>query len=207
MQFSVYVFQLCHPMGLKFCTEKELTEGYGEPSFHSFLITKEDGARTYGAALTFYERVDAGEICAAMQTLQAMHMAELANAQSRTLYSHLGPDPVASSPSSGSPRRAVRPGSVSCGRVYDMRTDVLYCTKTLCVLTPLPLISMFHQYLKTLYGTIMSNTEPELPMDSYIYNMIFEVPLPPPGRSLKFTTIGGKSIVCQRPSKYTSLLF
>ena len=201
-------------MGLKFCTEREMAEGYGEPSFHSFLITKEDGARMYGAVLTFYERVDSPEICAAMQTLQAMHMAELANAQSRTLYSHLGVDPVLDQSGgggggigedgrkTGSPvRRAIRPGSVSCGRVYDMRNDGLYCTKTMCILTPLPLISMFHQYLRTLHAAVMSDSTPELPMDSFVYNIIFEVPLPPPGRSLKFTTVGGKTIVCQRPSK------
>uniref|UniRef100_A0A8C4SMB8 DENN domain containing 5A n=1 Tax=Erpetoichthys calabaricus TaxID=27687 RepID=A0A8C4SMB8_ERPCA len=44
--------------------------------FHSFIITREDGSRTYGFSLTFYEEVTSKQICSAMQTLYHMHNAE-----------------------------------------------------------------------------------------------------------------------------------
>jgi len=62
------LIQLSHPRGLGFRTQKD--GGPREPRFHSFVITREDGSRSYGAALVFYERVDDEKICLAMQTLQ-----------------------------------------------------------------------------------------------------------------------------------------
>lgn len=60
--------QLCLPSGLKFRTQKHsVTQA---PTFHSFLITREDGKRCYGFSLTFYEEVRNRDICSAMQTLQ-----------------------------------------------------------------------------------------------------------------------------------------
>ncbi len=55
--------QLSHPKGLRFQTQK----GKREPHFHSYITTREDGSRSYGAALTFYESVDAPQIISAMQ--------------------------------------------------------------------------------------------------------------------------------------------
>lgn len=63
-----FVFQLCLPNGLKFRTQKHSVTQ--TPSFHSFLITKEDGRRCYGFSLVFYEEVRNRDICNAMQTLQ-----------------------------------------------------------------------------------------------------------------------------------------
>ena len=137
-----------------------------------------------------------------MQMLQAMHIAELSNAQSRTLYSHLG-DPV----HQRSPKLAKRPGSLSCGRMYDMRQDVLYCTRTIAVISPLPLIATFERLLRALHrlavaeGGAGGDGGEILPLESYVYNIIYKVPLPPPGRSLKLTIPGGVNIVCQRPSE------
>ena len=64
--------QLCMPKGLSFRTQADNKE----PQFHSFIITREDGSRTYGFVLTFYEEVTSKQICTAMQTLYQMHNAE-----------------------------------------------------------------------------------------------------------------------------------
>ncbi|CDQ82167.1 unnamed protein product [Oncorhynchus mykiss] len=66
------VGMLCMPKGLAFRTQADTRE----PQFHSFIITREDGSRTYGFALTFYEEVTSKQICSAMQTLYHMHNAE-----------------------------------------------------------------------------------------------------------------------------------
>lgn len=66
-----FAFQLCLPNGLKFRTQKHtITQ---TPTFHSFLITKEDGRRCYGFSLVFYEEVRNRDICNAMQTLQVCY--------------------------------------------------------------------------------------------------------------------------------------
>ena len=50
--------------------------GKPDPSFHSFLLTREDGSRVYGCALTFFEKVENENICAAMLTLSNMYDTE-----------------------------------------------------------------------------------------------------------------------------------
>ncbi|XP_030856696.1 DENN domain-containing protein 5B isoform X7 [Gorilla gorilla gorilla] len=47
------VNMLCMPKGLSFRTQMDNKD----PQFHSFIITREDGSRTYGFVLTFYEEV------------------------------------------------------------------------------------------------------------------------------------------------------
>ena len=47
-----------------------------DPSFHSFLLTREDGSRVYGCAFTFFEQVENDNICAAMLTLSNMFETE-----------------------------------------------------------------------------------------------------------------------------------
>ena len=67
-----FTFQLCHPRGLSFRTQK-----YGGPrdaQFHTFIITRADGSQVYGASLVFDEKIDDEEICLAMQTLQARNI-------------------------------------------------------------------------------------------------------------------------------------
>lgn len=75
-----FLLQLCLPSGLRFRTQKHSVE----PTFHSFVLTKEDGHRTYGFSLLFYEECRNRKICAAMQTLQAMFITELSSGQNGT---------------------------------------------------------------------------------------------------------------------------
>uniref|UniRef100_A0AAY4AZX3 DENN domain-containing protein 5B n=1 Tax=Denticeps clupeoides TaxID=299321 RepID=A0AAY4AZX3_9TELE len=160
------VSMLCMPKGLTFCTQRDRRD----PWFHSFLITREDGSRTYGFVLTFYEEVTSPQICSAMQTLQQMHHAE-----------H---------------------GRGSCGdcagTLYDASRDTLYVSKALCLITPMPFMHACRRFLTQLHRAIASPQAPPLPLESYIHNVLYEVPHPPPGRSLKFHGVY-EPIVCQRP--------
>jgi hypothetical protein len=187
-----FLFQLCHPKGLTFKTQKD----HHPATFHSFIITKEDGSRNYGAVLTFYEKVEDMQICSAMQTLQAMHMAELSNAQSRTLYSHLS-----TSVYNRSPQLSRKLDSKLTEKVYDMRKDSLYVTKCIGIISYLPLISVLEQFLRIVYETVISVTNPSIPVESFIYNIIYEVPMPQTGQSIKFN-IANQWLVSQRPGKY-----
>uniref|UniRef100_A0AAQ4PP90 DENN domain containing 5A n=1 Tax=Gasterosteus aculeatus aculeatus TaxID=481459 RepID=A0AAQ4PP90_GASAC len=102
------VGMLCMPKGLAFRTQVDPRE----PQFHSFIITREDGSRTYGFALTFFEEVTSKQICSAMQTLYHMHNAE----QYDILHTPTSPPRFNS---------------------YDISRDTLYVSKCICLITPM----------------------------------------------------------------------
>jgi hypothetical protein len=57
----------------------------------------------------------------------------------------------------------------------------LYGSKALCLLMPLPFLQAARNFLSQLYQAVMSPAAPPLPLESYIHNVLYEVPLPPPG--------------------------
>uniref|UniRef100_A0A8C6PGL6 DENN/MADD domain containing 5B n=1 Tax=Nothobranchius furzeri TaxID=105023 RepID=A0A8C6PGL6_NOTFU len=169
------VNMLCMPRGLSFCTQADRLD----PHFHSFTITSDDGTRSYGFVHTFYEEVTSPQIITAMQTLYQMHH-------------------VDSLEESDAESLARVPGCLGCVGSFDAARDTLYVSKALCLITPLPFLQASRQFLAQLHQAVTSQTAPPLPLESYIYNILYEVPLPPPGRSLRFHGVHGP-IVCQRP--------
>ncbi|KAJ8332117.1 hypothetical protein SKAU_G00429020 [Synaphobranchus kaupii] len=192
------VNMLCMPKGLSFRTQVDERE----PQFHSFLITREDGSRTYGFVHTFYEEVTSRQICSAMQTLHQMHQAEQSpstTTSSTTSSSSSSMDSLASSldEAEAGPLPA---GTAAAGRSgsYDASRDTLYVSKALCLITPMPFMHACRRFLAQLHRAVAGPRPPPLPLESYIHNLLYEVPLPPPGRSLKFHGVY-EPIVCQRP--------
>uniref|UniRef100_A0A8C7TV07 DENN/MADD domain containing 5B n=1 Tax=Oncorhynchus mykiss TaxID=8022 RepID=A0A8C7TV07_ONCMY len=189
------VNMLCMPKGLSFRTQADSRE----PQFHSFLITREDGSRTYGFVHTFYEEVTSPQICSAMQTLYQMHQAEnpssatpsSSSSSSSSMDSLASSLDEADSPSSSSCR------SAACGG-YDASRDTLYVSKALCLITPMPFMHACRRFLSQVHRAVTASLPPPLPLESYVHNILYEVPLPPPGRSLKFHGVY-EPIVCQRP--------
>ncbi|KAM4675657.1 DENN domain-containing protein 5B isoform 2-T2 [Discoglossus pictus] len=183
------VNMLCMPKGLSFRTQADDRD----PQFHSFIITREDGSRTYGFVLTFYEEVTSKQICTAMQTLYQMHNAE----QSSSVYasSSCSMDSLASSVDEGDATSLTKMQRYNS---YDISKDTLYVSKCICLITPLPFMQACKKFLTQLYRAVTSQQPPPLPLESYIHNILYEVPLPPLGRSLKFYGVY-EPIVCQRP--------
>uniref|UniRef100_G3Q6L4 DENN/MADD domain containing 5B n=1 Tax=Gasterosteus aculeatus aculeatus TaxID=481459 RepID=G3Q6L4_GASAC len=187
------VNMLCMPKGLSFRTQADQRD----PQFHSFIITKEDGSRTYGFVHTFYEEVTSPQICSAMQTLHLMHNAQSAtanNPSSASSSSSSSMDSLASSLDEAEPptSSSQRAGS------YDSSRDTLYVSKAMCLITPMPFMHACRRFLLQLHRAVTSATAPPLPLESYVHNILYEVPLPAPGRSLKFHGVY-EPIVCQRP--------
>ncbi|XP_040599607.1 DENN domain-containing protein 5B isoform X1 [Mesocricetus auratus] len=183
------VNMLCMPKGLSFRTQADSKE----PQFHSFIITREDGSRTYGFVLTFYEEVTSKQICTAMQTLYQMHNAE----QYSSVYasSSCSMDSLASSIDEGDATSLLK---LQRYNSYDINRDTLYVSKSICLITPLPFMQACKKFLFQLYKAVTSQQPPPLPLESYIHNILYEVPLPPPGRSLKFYGVY-EPVICQRP--------
>ncbi|KAH0617045.1 hypothetical protein JD844_028638 [Phrynosoma platyrhinos] len=193
---SVYR-SLCMPKGLSFRTQTDNRD----PQFHSFIITREDGSRTYGFVLTFYEEVTSKQICTAMQTLYQMHNAEQCN--SVCASSSCSMDSLASSLDEGDSTSLAK--MQRCNS-YDINRDTLYVSKCICLIAPLPFMQACKKFLIQLYKAVTSQQPPPLPLESYIHNILYEVPLPPPGRSLKFYGVY-EPIVCQRPGPNELPLF
>eukprot|EP00061_Rhincodon_typus_P013210 g39438.t1 len=177
------------PKGLSFRTQSESRD----PQFHSFLITREDGSRTYGFVLTFYEEVTCKQICSAMQTLYQMHNVE----QYSSVYasSSCSMDSLASSIDDGDSTSLAK---LQRYNSYDISRDTLFVSKCICLITPLPFMQASRKFLLQLHKAVTSQQPPPLPLESYIHNILYEVPLPPPGRSLKFSGVYGP-VICQRP--------
>uniref|UniRef100_A0A7N8WLC6 DENN domain-containing protein 5B-like n=1 Tax=Mastacembelus armatus TaxID=205130 RepID=A0A7N8WLC6_9TELE len=175
------VNMLCMPRGLSFHTQANSLD----PQFHSFTISFDDGTRSYGFVHTFYEEVTSAQIITAMQTLYQMH--------------HVDMDSLVSSlDESDAESLAGVSGCLGCTGSFDPARDTLYVSKAICLLTPLPFLQASRRFLSQLHQAVTSHTAPPLPLESYIHNILYEVPLPPPGRSLRFHGVQGP-IVCQRP--------
>ncbi|XP_058511728.1 DENN domain-containing protein 5B isoform X2 [Ochotona princeps] len=183
------VNMLCMPKGLSFRTQVDSKD----PQFHSFIITREDGSRTYGFVLTFYEEVTSKQICTAMQTLYQMHNAE--HPSSVHASSSCSMDSLASSIDDGDTTSLLK---LQRYNSYDINRDTLYVSKSICLITPLPFMQACKKFLLQLYQAVTSQQPPPLPLESYIHNILYEVPLPPPGRSLKFYGVY-EPVICQRP--------
>uniref|UniRef100_A0A8C5DWC9 DENN domain-containing protein 5B-like n=1 Tax=Gouania willdenowi TaxID=441366 RepID=A0A8C5DWC9_GOUWI len=175
------VNMLCMPRGLSFRTQADERH----PQFHSFTIAFDDGTRSYGFVHTFYEEVTSPPIITAMQTLCKMHHVDM-----DSLMSSLDESDIES--------LAGASGCLGCVGSFDSSRDTLYVSKALCLITPLPFLQASRQFLAQLHQSVTSQTAPPLPLESYIHNILYEVPLPPPGKSLKFHGVQGP-IVCQRP--------
>ncbi|XP_049573936.1 DENN domain-containing protein 5A isoform X3 [Syngnathus scovelli] len=194
------VGMLCMPKGLAFRTQVDSRE----PHFHSFIITREDGSRTYGFALTFFEEVTSKQICSAMQTLYHMHNAEQYDIL-HTPTSPRGPEEQRLHP------RPILHAAPAISRLqrfnsYDISRDTLFVSKCICLITPMAFAQACQKVLQQLYQAVSAPHPPPLPLESYVFNILYEVPLPPSGRSLKFSGVYGP-VVCQRPSTSELPLF
>ncbi|KAK0086189.1 hypothetical protein PV325_003612 [Microctonus aethiopoides] len=176
------VCMLCLPSGLRFRTQKHSVE----PSFHSFVLTKEDGRRTYGFSLVFYEECRNRKICAAMQTLQAMFITELSSGQN-------GTPPAPRRGQDGHSTRSLprhfklsahSPGAALA--YYDSTKDKLFVTKSISLLCQQPYLHAARAFLTNLYKCVPRHPGPGLSLESYVYNLLYNVPVPLPGKSLKF---------------------
>lgn len=163
------------PQGLKFRTQKHDTT----PRFHSFATTRDDGKRCYGFSLVFYEETKNENICGAMQTLQQMYITELSSSQgslrrqdsSRSLPRHfrLGDDDNNSSAAS----------------FYDLQKDTLFVTKSVTLVCQFPYSHVAEVFLTNLYQCLPRTPGARLSLESYIYNILYDVKVPDYGKSIR----------------------
>uniref|UniRef100_A0A8C7SX52 UDENN domain-containing protein n=1 Tax=Oncorhynchus mykiss TaxID=8022 RepID=A0A8C7SX52_ONCMY len=199
------VNMLCMPRGLSFRSQTDSRDSH----FHSFTVARDDGTHSYGFVHMYYEEVTSAQITAAMQTLHQMHHVEHHSTSSSSHSTSSASSPstssmdslVSSLDESDAASLAERPLLACLGCTvgsFQPARDTLYVSKALCLLTPLPFLLAARHFLSQLHQAVTSHAAPPLPLESYIHNILYEVPAPPPGRSLRFHGVQGP-IVCQQP--------
>ena len=154
--------------------------------FHSFLQTREDGTKIYGFVLTFFEEIRNKQLLLAMDTLFKMFDTEL-----------LAKHTTGSEIKDKRKRRRVQRGR----SVYSFNKEVepLYASKCMTLIMKQPFISLAFQLLENILDIGLNESSHNLTVESYIYNALYEIPCPPPGRSLKYVSTNGDPIILPKP--------
>ena len=154
--FGIYLVLSCYQQCMP--DGLKLTKNlYPRPKFHAMVITRENGSHVYGSVLTFYEPVNNQTSLDSLIALQ--------NEYESNCRFGISPDE---------------------SLIFDATSDELFASSSLCLVTTLPVIAPLRAYLDQLYSATMEGEPTPLPLESYLYNLLYEVCLPSPGRTLSF---------------------
>ncbi|XP_058837944.1 DENN domain-containing protein 5B isoform X3 [Topomyia yanbarensis] len=175
------ICMLSLPQGLRFRTQKHNIE----PRFHAFATTREDGKRCYGFSLVFYEEVRNRQICSAMHTLQSMFITEISSSQQPppATLRRVKENPVSRSLPRHFKIAAQAPASALS--YYDITKDKLFVAKSLSLVCQVPYAHVAELFLKNLFKCLPRHPGSRLSLESYVYNILYEVSTPPPGKSIR----------------------
>ncbi|XP_076274103.1 DENN domain containing pinstripe isoform X1 [Rhynchophorus ferrugineus] len=178
------VCMLALPSGLRFRTQKHsVTQA---PTFHSFLITREDGKRFYGFSLIFYEEVRNRDICTAMQTLQAMYITELSSgSKNRPVQQIQNQGPHSRSLPRHFKLNTQNPNGAAL-TYYDIIKDKLFVSKSIGIICRIAYVQAAKTFLENLYRCAprKSTSINCLTLESYVFNLLYEIELPVSGKSI-----------------------
>ncbi len=112
-----------------------------------------------------------------MQTLQSMYITELSSSQgslrrseSRSLPRHF---------------RLSEDDASSASSFYDMTKDTLYVTKSITLICQFPYGHVCEIFLTNLYKCLPRAPGARLSLESYVYNMLYDVKVPDYGKSIR----------------------
>lgn len=199
------ICMLSLPQGLRFRTQKHCLE----PKFHSFATTREDGKRCHGFSLIFYEEVRNTNICNAIHTLQAMFITELSNGQSIPNFPRVKENSVSRSLPRHFKLAAQSPSSTRS--YFDLTKDKLFVAKSISLVCQIAYAYAAEMFLVNLYKCLPRQPGPGLSLESYVYNILYEVTLPEPGRSIRIYLppvephLKPEAVILQRPALLNEL--
>ncbi|XP_039253169.2 DENN domain-containing protein 5B-like [Styela clava] len=154
------LMQLCHPGGISVRMGEPENN---EPVYHSFLSTRDDGFRTYGHVLTYFEAITDGTVI-----------------------------------------EKIRNSIQNADDASQKDNEKIYAQKCICLSSRHSYINTAEKLLRMLYKIFVTEKRElkgtNLPIDSYIYNLLFEMPIPSMGNSLALKWNSEKPIIVQHPS-------
>uniref|UniRef100_A0A8R1TK21 DENN domain-containing protein 5A n=1 Tax=Onchocerca volvulus TaxID=6282 RepID=A0A8R1TK21_ONCVO len=191
--FPSEIVSLCMPKGLKFHTQNDVPS----PAVHTFANIREDGSRVNGCALIYHEEVKDARLCEYMSQLHTEHVRVLTARDKASGRAHVPPGTI--SGGTHTLPRGNRKNRAKRTSYYDSSNCRLYMTKCICLISRIPFVSAGEHLLTALHSLFTSEAQPPpLPLESYIYWILNEVPLPAPGSTLKIC-LDHIDIVLQRP--------
>lgn len=128
-----------------------------QKNLHTFCITKEDGSRMYGTVLTYHELTTDLKVVNSFEAFQSKYL------EKRRTQLHSNQD-----------------------YNFSINEDRLYAPKCLCFVTSEPIFQPMKAYLEQLFAMTVGRVHSELPVECYLHNLLYEVCLPEPGKSLRF---------------------
>ena len=154
--------------------------------FHSFLQTRENGTKIYGFVLTFFEKVKNENIIIAMDTLFKMFDTEL------TLVSQTDQKQTYTN----KPYRENRLSSIYS---FQKDNEQLFVSKSICIIMKKPFVRLARHCLENILHVGLNEEQSSLYVESYIYNVLYEIPAPPPGRTMRYISLNGDPIIIHNP--------
>lgn len=154
------------------------------PATHPFLITRLDGTRYYGVALTFFEQLNNDD-----------------GISSESSSSSPSPSP-SPSPAITSLNCLIENYNRTCRNPRRSTSLLVYASKAICLIGPQAHYSTFKRILELLYRMTIEHDLLGLPFEAHLYNILHELYIPSPTLShsvLKFN-VGERQLTVWQPS-------
>jgi hypothetical protein len=144
------------------------------PTTHPFLITRLDGTRYYGVALTFFEQI---------------------NNDDGTFSDNLSSTAIISL------NRLIENYNRTC-RHQRRSSSLLYASKAICLIGSLAHYSTFKRILELLYRMTIEHDLLGLPFEAHLYNILHELHIPSPSlsHSVLKLNVGERQLTVWQPS-------
>ena len=82
---------------------------------------------------------------------------------------------------------------------FQSSRDKLFVTKSLCFISSHPLVKPLQAYLEQLYAITAGGKTAQLPVECYLFNVLYKVPMPHPGHKVVISGPLGK-VMWRRPA-------
>ncbi|XP_047141375.1 DENN domain-containing protein 5B isoform X1 [Hydra vulgaris] len=172
---------LCMPRGVYFRKSVRRTA----TKFHSFLQTRENGTKIYGFVLTFFEKVINENIIIAMDTLFKMFDTELALVSKTDQPFYMN--------------RPFNKRLSSSFNSFKKDDEQLFVSKSICIIMKKPFVRLARHCLENILQVGLYEEKSSLCVESYIYNVLYEIPALPPGKTMRYTSLNGDPIIVRNP--------
>jgi DENN domain-containing protein 5 len=213
------------PRGVHFSyVPKEISSHPREPQFHSFIITKENGAKVYGFSLIFYEQVQDESIINAITSLEKMHSAQVPEIPTNSTLL-VREEPVSNSKSLPRHFKVTAPQLIEkkldCSPKYDPSSDILLVSKSIILTGQYPFVEAARNFLSNFFkfavhssqlSSPQSHSLSSLSLESFVYYILFSIPLPSPNQCIVIPNVpslgwrhSSNVLILQRPSSYVEL--
>ena len=81
------------------------------------------------------------------------------------------------------------------GAKYDFRKDTLYVSKCISIISQHSFVNTSSQILHSILKFISRSDYDIHILESFIYNLLYDIPLPSPGRSVRFWSLGSEAFI------------